>query len=88
MIQQTSSDMPSRYLYGGSTIHPQLQAQMLGMSIGEKKEMLLDDQTGNYRFEIIIDHLRQATDAEIMLGYPVDAGGDCDPYCACYIRTI
>jgi len=81
----------THYIQGSSAIDPGLQAQMGGLLAGERKiirfrreESGLDD---DLIFEVVVDGLRAATKAELLLGYPVIAGdAQCDPDCICHFK--
>ncbi len=39
-------------------------------------------------FDVIIDAVREASEAEIMLGYPLQVAQKCEEDCACYEDQI
>lgn len=89
ILENTLSGMPTRYLHGSDAISLVLQGQMSGMVVGEKRDISLSgastESNGDYFFEIIIDTLRDATEQEIELGYPLENGNDdCPEDCECH----
>lgn len=89
VLENTLARQPASYLHGASGIQPLLQAQLEGLQAGDKATVFLDAAAGltmeDFIFEMIIDHVRDAMDEEIILGYPVQVnmplcGLDCDCY--------
>jgi hypothetical protein len=84
VLQDNTHDAPVLYLHGSNSVSAMLQQQMHGLESGSEARLSLRDQTGNYIFSIFIQSVRKATDAELVLGYPVQNDADCDPDCECF----
>ena len=91
-LENTMKSMPVSYLHGGTGIHTILQQQLQGLRAGDKKMVFLYKDTGttseDFNFEVIIDEVREALPAEILLGYPVQAEVQrCEADCSCYEQS-
>ena len=80
---------PVNYLHGSAGILPVLQAQIEGLSIGDKKTVYLTAESGltneDFTIDVIIDNVRAASKEEIVLGYPVMLNlQKCEDDCVCY----
>ena len=89
VLENTMDNDPVSYLHGSSAIEPLLQAQLEGLMRGNKKNIQLPAGSGlvseDFIFEVIVDNIRIATEAEILLGYPVQLPGTrCEEDCDCY----
>ena len=89
VLENTMHLDPVSYLQGSSAIEPSLQAQLEGLTRGSKKEVNLPAESGlvseDFIFEVIVDDVRAASDAEILLGYPVQLpASKCEEDCDCY----
>jgi FKBP-type peptidyl-prolyl cis-trans isomerase 2 len=87
VLEDTTSCIPTRYLYGSTAIYHALQEQMEGLQPGDSRKIMLLESAGltnsDYFFEVIIDAVRPAKDHELILGYPLgeedaSCGNDCD----------
>jgi hypothetical protein len=85
MLENNHSASPVCYLHGGSTIEISLQEQLEGLSTGDKGKVLVHAGESQYHCIVEIECVREATQAEILLGYPIEAGEICDPDCECFI---
>jgi len=88
-LENTLKSKPVSYLHGGTGIHTILQQQLQGLRAGDKKMVFLDKDTSttseDFIFEVIIDEVREALPAEILLGYAVQAEVQrCEADCSCY----
>jgi hypothetical protein len=88
-LEDTMLAAPVNYLHGSSGIQPLLQAQLVGLKVGDKKMVYLLKENGltddDFSFEVIIDSVRAALPEEVMLGYPVKMDMEtCEVDCACY----
>lgn len=90
ILEDTTNGMPTAYLHGTLAIQPLLQNQLEGMKAGGRKKLFLlkssdlsvDD---DFTFEIIIDEVREASQEELLLGYPVQVSYTrCEADCECY----
>jgi len=89
VLENTMDLDPVSYLHGSSAIEPLLQAQLEGLIRGNKKQVYLRAASGlvseDFIFDVIVDDVRTASEAEILLGYPVRlAASRCDYDCDCY----
>lgn len=89
ILEDTMNSDPVNYLHGSSGIHPLLQAQLEGLSAGNKKTVCLPTESGlvsdNFVFDVIVDDVRAALPGEIVLGYPVKLTVEkCEADCECY----
>ena len=89
LVEDTMCATPVQYLHGSAGIANTLQCQLEGLTVGTHQQVWLlkdgDQADDDYRFEVIIDDIRQATPAEIILGYPVHISADnCGGDCFCY----
>jgi hypothetical protein len=85
MLENNHTGSPVCYLHGGSTIEISLQKQLEGLSTGYESNVLVQAGECQYHIIVMIEGVREATQAEILLGYPMEAGEICDPDCECYI---
>jgi hypothetical protein len=85
MLENNDSGSPVCYLHGGTTIEISLQKQLEGLSTGDKGNVFVQAGECQYHLKVVIEGIREATQAEILLGYPIEAGEICDPDCECYI---
>jgi hypothetical protein len=86
MLEDTTNGSATSYLHGGESIQLHLQQQLEGLASGETKTIsLLPNGAGaedDITFEVIIDAVRVAFPAELVLGYaitlpPAECGEDC-----------
>jgi FKBP-type peptidyl-prolyl cis-trans isomerase 2 len=86
VLENTMNSGRTNYLHGSTGIHNYLQLQLEGLQAGDKKMVILPNEismTGDdYSFEVIIQQVRLAMEAELQLGYPVMA--ECPEDCDCY----
>src|SRR6185295_19951268 len=88
VLENTMNLDPVSYLHGSSAIEPLLQAQLEGLIRGSKKHVYLPAESGlvseDFIFDVIVDDVRTASEAEIVLGYPVQlATPRCEDGCDC-----
>ena len=85
ILEDTLSRDPIGFLHGSAAIHPDLQKQLNGFKVGDKPRVFLTlSAHEDFVFEVIIDAVREATEAEIMLGYPLQVPPKCEEDCDCY----
>ena len=85
ILEDTLSRDPIGFLQGSATIHSDLQKQLNGYKVGDKPRVSLTlSAHEDFVFDVIIDAVREATEAEIMLGYPLQAAQKCEEDCECY----
>jgi len=89
ILENAMQSHPVSYLQGGTGIISLLQKQLEGLQAGDKKLVYLYKADGftedDFVFDITIDQVRPASNEEILLGYPVQAGSKtCAPDCQCY----
>ena len=86
VLEDTMKSGRTNYLHGSGGIHNYLQAQLEGLQTGDKKIVILPNEismTGDdFSFEVIIQQVRLAMEAELQLGYPVMV--ECPEDCDCY----
>lgn len=60
------------YLHGSGTILPQLENGLTGMRAGESRTIYFTDETdeSSYTMEILVDHIRKASEGELISGLP------------------
>jgi FKBP-type peptidyl-prolyl cis-trans isomerase 2 len=93
VLENTMNGLPVSYLHGSAGIQPLLQAQLVGLKAGDKKEVYLTAASGltneDFIFEVIIDEVRVALKEEVLLGYPVLLDiTKCEADCECYNADI
>jgi len=89
VLENTMSSDPVSYLHGSPSIEPGIQAQLEGLTPGDRKKVYLLASSGlttdDFEFDVIIDDINVATTEEIMLGYPVNKRvKKCEEDCDCY----
>ncbi len=89
VLEDTMQSSPVNYLHGSNGILPSLQEQLQGLKAGDKKKVLLSKQNSeaddDFIFDVVIDDVREASEEEIMLGYPLSITTEkCDDDCYCY----
>ena len=89
VMENRMNNDPVSYLHGSAGIHPVLQEQLEGCKTGDKKIVYLSSSHGltgeDFVFEVIIDEVRNASEEELMLGYPVKLSvAKCEADCDCY----
>ena len=79
---------PVSYLHGSGNILPALEACLEGLETGQKKSISVSNemssQTGEqFHFNIVIDHVRPATEEELKKEKPVEktTANNCGPDC-------
>lgn len=85
-LENNSKRIPVTYLHGGLSVEQSLQDQMCGLTVGEVKEVFLENghnDKAHYNFSITIEDIRLATDEELALGMVIDTGTTCGPGCDC-----
>lgn len=92
VLENTMNLDPVSYLHGSSAIEPLLQTQLEGLIRGSRKNVLLPAASGlvseDFIFEVIVDDVRTASEAEIVLGYPVQLPTSrCEEDCDCYTES-
>jgi len=93
VLDDTMHSAPVNYLHGSNGILILLQEQLQGLKTGDKKQVLLSKQNSeaddDFIFDVVIDDVRNATQEEIMLGYPLSITTEkCDEDCYCYNEKI
>lgn len=89
ILEDTMNGLPTVYLHGSSDIEALLQGQLEGLERGDRKKIYLLEGSGlisaNFTFDIIIDDVRDASEEELMLGYPLQVNVQkCEADCSCY----
>lgn len=84
VLQDNTHNAPVLYLHGSNSVNAMLQQQMEGLESGSEARLNLHDHTGDYRFNVFIRLVRKATEAEQVLGYPVQSAADCGFDCECF----
>ena len=85
VMEDTLSRDPIGFLHGSTAIHVDLQKQLKGCKVGDKPRVYLTlSAHEDFVFDVIIDAVREATEAEIMLGYPLQVPPKCEEDCECY----
>ncbi len=89
ILENSMNNKPVSYLHGSNGILSLLQAQLEGLKMGDKKVVYLTADSGftneDFIFEIIIDEVREASNEELLLGYPVQRIIEkCETDCDCY----
>jgi FKBP-type peptidyl-prolyl cis-trans isomerase SlyD len=90
VLEDTMASGPSAsYLHGGAGILLSLQAQLEGMTPGDRKMVSLlqerDQIPGGYHFDVWVEQVREASREEQILGYPLTGSAmECAPGCICY----
>lgn len=82
LLQDTTRGASTCYLHGGTSVDPTLQDQLAGLEAGQTSHVHFSDESGTYLFHVVIDSVRNATQEEVLLGYPLEKG--CEPDCECY----
>ena len=78
ILESNWNTAPVRYLYGTGHIHPELEAALVGLKAGDEKSVSLTkahypELDDDFIFEIVIDEVRPATEAEQQRGYAFPA---------------
>lgn len=85
VLEDTLNRAPIGFLYGSGSIHPDLQRQLSGLKAGDRRQVFLKlSAHEDFVFDVIIDAIRQATETEILLGYPLQTAQKCEDDCTCY----
>ena len=89
ILENTMVRDPVSYLHGSSVIQLLLQAQLEGLERCDRKHVLLPATSGlaseDFLFEVVVDEVRLASEAELLLGYPVQLSvAKCEEDCDCY----
>ncbi len=89
VLEDNMNAKPASYLHGSSGIHHLLQAQLEGLKEGDTRRIHVNSESGltddDITFDIVIDKLREASQGELILGYPILSGDErCDEDCICY----
>ena len=91
LLEDVTSGEPIRYLDDGNQFDGRLQAEMDGMREGQSHRFLLSEEMmpgqSSCWCTIYMGRVREASDAEILLGYPVEIGEVCDERCACHEKN-
>ena len=90
VLENIMDKQPTQYLHGTGNILPALESGLAGAQQGENKSIILLMETGvgstnQFHFDITIDEVRSATEAEIEQGKPVEVPvkNQCGPGCCC-----
>lgn len=92
VLENTMSHDPVSYLHGSTGIEQLLQSQLEGLIRGDKKNVYLPAESGlvseDFIFDVIVDDVRPASEAEILVGYPVLLPvSRCEDDCDCYTEN-
>ncbi len=88
ILEDTMNTSPISYVHGSTSIQAELQSQLEGLKVGDKKMVYLkakDVSTDeDFTFDITIDAVRAASEDEVLLGHPVkEKDAICGPGCNC-----
>ena len=89
LLEDLMHGEPTAFLYGSGRILPELESQLAGMRAGEAAALSFALDFGatktTFHFDVVIDDVRQATEAELAAGEPERKAeaGDCGPDCLC-----
>jgi FKBP-type peptidyl-prolyl cis-trans isomerase SlyD len=93
LILENTLEGPSiEYLHGGGKILPALEAELTGLKAGEEKRVLITKDRGydglddEFSIDVIIDHIRDATEEELKQGIMpqhLAPSVHCAPGCLC-----
>ena len=71
ILEDTMNRDPVNYLHGSAGILPMLQAQVEGLTAGDKRTVYLTAESGmtneDFTIDVIIDNVRAASKEEIVL---------------------
>lgn len=89
VLEDIMNGDPVNYLHGSAGILQLLQGQLEGLKQGNKKTVKLLATSGltteDFTFEVIVDAVRDASNEELLLGYPVTLTVEkCEEGCVCY----
>lgn len=85
VLEDTMNREPIGFLFGSGALHETLQDQLRGFKAGDKTTLFLRlSDYEDFVFEVIVDAVRLASQAEIMLGYPLQTAAKCTTDCDCY----
>lgn len=92
ILENNMEGAPVQFLHGANNISIILQSQLIGLHIGDKKNIYVQKEQGaaddDYTFQVLIENIRPALIEEVMLGYPFPANAeDCDENCACHTSS-
>lgn len=89
VLENGLESAPVTYLHGVGNITPSLEANLLGLKVGDEKLFSISDEQSTpelneeYSFKVIIDEVRLPTEEELNLGYPIPGKENCGPDCCC-----
>lgn len=89
LLEDFMDKEPTEFLYGSGHILPELESHLAGMQAGEAAALSFALDFGatktTFHFNVVIDGVRQATEAEMAAGEPERRAeaGDCGPNCVC-----
>jgi len=89
IVEDIMTSTPIDYLNGSGSILPALEAGIEGLQAGDQKSLVFSDPNldggENYNIDVVIDHIREATAAELQMGRPEPKAADkeCGPGCCC-----
>lgn len=90
ILENILGGAPVEYLHGSNAIMPALQKSLDGLKAGAVRKINISGENdaqlnGAFRFDVIIDNVREATAEEIALGKPAKpvSQSDCGPGCCC-----
>lgn len=92
LIEDKTEGLPVIYLHGAGQFDTALQKELEGASQGERRSFILDERMMPGRptcsCTVYIGKIRDATELEKTLGYPVEVPDACDSYCVCHAEPI
>lgn len=89
ILEDIMNREPIGFLFGSNAIHETLQQQLLGFKAGDKVSLFLHlSAYEDFVFEVIVDAVRLANNAELMLGYPLQSSAKCEADCVCYDENV
>jgi len=90
VLEDMLDGSPVEYMHGRGNILPQLENDLLGLTNGDKKRIMISKNAGfagvddDFYFDVVVDAVREATMEEITTGYPhKDKVQACGPGCNC-----
>lgn len=90
VLEDIQSGAPIEYVHGAGKILPQLEASLVGLVAGDKKEISISGSGGyqqvdeEFLLDVVVDDVRAATKEEIEKGQPHrEKVESCGPGCNC-----
>lgn len=91
VLENIMDGPPISYLHGSGNILPPLEINLFELAVGDTKTIFISKDQGyngiddDFYLEVIIDHIREATEKELMDRLPnLNTPDDyCGPHCTC-----